>query len=456
MKKVLWILLINCSLLLSQNKQILYNFAELPQTLLINPGAEVSHDVHVGIPFTSQISFIGGFTGFSAYDLFADDGININQKIQRTIASLDKTEFVSINQQLEIVNVGFRLPNSDFLSFGFYEEFDMLLKIPKDLVDLFYEGNTVLNRAYRINKLSGSGELQGVFHAGLSRKFNDRWIFGVRAKLYSSAFHISTKQNAGNLVTTFGTNNTYKHQLNQVDALVQSSGIMLDENEDFNAKYIQKNMLFGGSLGVGFDFGFTHHLDKNVTISGSIQDVGFVYHTKNVESYSIKGNYSVEGLNLLFDQNNPEDYWGNLQDDFEENVILDTINEKYISFKPLKLNGAISYGFGERDNDCRYLTQEANFKNHVGLHLFSRVSSVHTFIAATLFFEKRIAKNLHSKFTYTVDPFSFSNIGFGISAKLGIINAYIVADNLLSLKNVYDAKSFGLQVGANIIITNKN
>ena len=42
-----------CTVSYSQNKQILYGFAEMPNTLMLNPGAETNFKYHAGIPFLS-------------------------------------------------------------------------------------------------------------------------------------------------------------------------------------------------------------------------------------------------------------------------------------------------------------------------------------------------------------------------------------------------------------------
>jgi len=77
-----------------QNKQVLYDFAGLPQTLLLNPGAEVNLQFHAGLPLMSKLSFQAGFTAFSVYDIFADDGRNINDKLDEAFDTYGKTEFV--------------------------------------------------------------------------------------------------------------------------------------------------------------------------------------------------------------------------------------------------------------------------------------------------------------------------------------------------------------------------
>ena len=147
MRKILFLSFLVFSFGYSQNKQVLYDFNGLPQTLLLNPGSKVTNKYHVGIPLLSQISLQAGFTGFSAYDIFADNGIPINDKIRAAVNNFGKSEFVTINEQLEILSGGFELPNKSYLSFGYYQEFDFLAKIPKDVIDLFYENGHFKTRA---------------------------------------------------------------------------------------------------------------------------------------------------------------------------------------------------------------------------------------------------------------------------------------------------------------------
>ena len=82
MKKLLLLLFILFSFkMFSQNKQVLYDFAELPQTLLLNPGAETNYKFHVGVPLLSGFSAEFGSTGFTVSDLFAVDNRPINDKV---------------------------------------------------------------------------------------------------------------------------------------------------------------------------------------------------------------------------------------------------------------------------------------------------------------------------------------------------------------------------------------
>jgi len=455
MKNITFIIFLSFLISNGQNKQVLYDFAGLPQTLLINPGAEVSHKFHFGFPLFSQVAVQGGFTAFSAYDIFADDGTDINLRIKEVVQNFGKSEFIELNEQMEVLSGGFRLNENNYLSFGYYQEFNFLIKIPRDVIDLIYEGNKDIDRRYSVNKLSARAELLGVFHIGISKKINSKWQIGARGKLYSGALNVSSKQTKGSLNTTYGTNNIYVQQLNDIDFLGQTSGVIYDDTDVLTPSYFVKKMLLGGNLGLGIDLGFTHHLDKQWTVSASAVDLGFIYNTQNVESYSLDGDFKVEGINLNFDEDNPSDYYNDLRDRFNEEVVSDSITSNYVSTRPLKLYAGLKYTFGKKLDDCRFDMRPGLYSNKVGFQLFSTVGSVHSYLAATLFFERRFSKYFEAKLTYTVDPYSFSNLGAGLSTQLGPVNIYLLADNLLYLNNIYAAKSANIQLGVNFIFYDK-
>ena len=52
-KKLFFLLILSIYKVTAQNKQVLYNFAELPQSLLLNPAAETNYKFHIGVPLLS-------------------------------------------------------------------------------------------------------------------------------------------------------------------------------------------------------------------------------------------------------------------------------------------------------------------------------------------------------------------------------------------------------------------
>src|SRR6188768_872211 len=90
----------------SQNKEVLYNFTPQPQSLLLNPGADVKYKWFFGVPLLSGISANVGSTGFDAYSLFAKNNVDFTTKIKNVVASTNNRDYVTANQQLEIFTAG--------------------------------------------------------------------------------------------------------------------------------------------------------------------------------------------------------------------------------------------------------------------------------------------------------------------------------------------------------------
>ena len=83
--------------------------------------------------------------------------------------------------------------------------------------------------------------------------------------------------------------------------------------------------------------------------------------------------------------------------------------------------------------------------------LYAITRPLSTQVASTLFFEKSVNERLHAKLTYTMDSYSFANIGVGMSAQFGRFHMYGLLDNVLNMSDLTEAKSASLQFGFNLI-----
>lgn len=455
-------LILGC-LSFSQNKQILYGFSEVPQSLLLNPGSKVSNEGYFGIPLLSHIHFKGGTSGATIYDVFADNNIDFNTKLQNAIDSMNAKDFFNLNQQLELFSGGFAFGPSyeknEYLSFGLYQEFDFIMYFPKDYAILALEGNqNNINRVFNADHLSAKGELISVFHIGYNKKVNKNFTFGLRGKIYSSIINLNSTKNKGSFVTVPGENNFYDHIFNLSLQLKTSGLASLTEDSEFEAKDITKRILFGGNLGLGFDVGFTQQLSDQWTLDGSLLDVGFIRHGKDVENYAVKGDYTFEGVNPIFPNSGSgqtaDEYWSEIEDDFEELFTPDTTNTKFTTWRPIKLNASLNYAFGKKsEKECNCIKDESDYLNAIGVQVFAISRPKQPQVALTAYYYRKLFKGLRAKATYTIDSYSFNNLGLGISAHLGNMNFYIMADNFLQYKNLYNAQSVSLQLGFNYIFS---
>lgn len=474
MKRYFVLILVSMvSISYTQNKQLLYEMDALPQTLLSNPSTHVNFDKHYGIPFMSQLHLNIGSTGINTFDIFEDSQITtLNDRIRIVLDRISTRDFIEGNGQLEIYTFGFRNRKKDYLSGGLFLEGDAIFYIPKNLAILGYEGNSQrnLNREFNFDELVGHAETTAVWHFGISRQVNKKLRLGARAKIYSSISDIRSTDNSGTFITQETPNgpNFYRHSLRNANVTVLTSG-----TTDFSAlssgetsaspgaaaKIFLGRIFFGGNLGLGADIGFTYNINDQLSISGSAIDLGFISHTKNLESYRISGSYDLEGIELDFppeDSDGPPPYYQQLIDEIEDEVPLDTLRTKYTTLRPLKLNTSLRFGFDNNYQNCNCYAGTSNlYDNYVGVQLYT-VKRPKGFIgAATVYYDKRIANWLRGKVTYTIDSFSYKNIGALASFQGKKLNFYMAADNLLNYRNLAKANSLSLQLGIQLNINDE-
>lgn len=456
----------------AQNKQLLYDFNEIPQSLLVNPGMETDFKWYVGVPLISGISGYAGSSGISVNDIFADDGIDINLKVrERALGQLVPRDEFSATVQLEYFNGGFRLKNPTiFYSFGGYFEMDNTTYWPQDYAALIVEGNAdQLNRRYDLGDLKSRGSILNVMHFGIHKRVDRNLTLGMRAKLYSGILDYSSTSNKGYLVNAPGQNNTIATTLD-ADMVLRTSGIQVvsdanDAGSTTNA--FVKRALFGGDLGLGLDLGFSYHLSERTTITGSVLDLGFMYHTSDPKSYRLTGNAAVEGIEIdvLEDfANLNRDFWQDLVDNVEALVPFETDTKSYVTFRPTKLYGSLRHDFGkvigdgngQFDCDCTVGSSggrelRSKYRNSVGAQVYIINRPRGPQAALTGFYTRRVGNLLALKATYTADKFTYTNIGLGMNLQAGPVNLYLLADNLLSYQNIAASNYASFQLGLNII-----
>jgi hypothetical protein len=451
--------------LFSQNKQLIYGVKEIPQSLLVNPGGIVEQKYHFGIPFLSQFHVNGGSSGVSVYDIFQDSESDINDRITNALKNLDNKDFFTVTQQLELINFGWRAKNEIYFSGGIYQEFDFILYFPKDLAVLTWEGNQdYLDYRFDLGEISTTGDFLTVYHFGANKQLTKKLTVGLRAKVYSSMISYRSVDNRGTFYTRLGdgTVNIYEHILEGIDMKLETSGYASLTDLDGSSEVISTILgraFFGGNLGIGADIGATYDINDKISVSASLLDIGTIFHTKDAETYHAHGDYTLDGIGLLFpplEIGEPApSYWDDLEDEFENEVPIDTINQSYSQMRPVKVNAGLSYSFGRvlggaGECDCRNRGGGIDRDQNVGIQFYSIFRPKGPQMAGTAYYYRRFTDYISAKATYTVDPFSNSNVGLGVVADIGKFNLYIAADNLLKYGNIAKAKSVSLQFGFNI------
>ncbi|PHS68060.1 MAG: hypothetical protein COB12_02255 [Flavobacterium sp.] len=452
--------------MISQNKEVLYGLEEVPQSMLLNPGTRINYSKHIGIPFLSQIHVNGGSSGVSVYDIFQESNTDINDRIRNKIFELKNTDFFTATQQIDVLNFGWKSKKEIYFSGGVYQELDFVLYFPRDLAILAWEGNAnYIDKEFDLGEISTTGDLLMVYHFGVNKKINNKFTVGLRGKIYSSMLSFRSVNNRGSFVTRISEtdNNIYEHIINNADLTVNTSGIASLSELNGSSQVMSRVLgraFFGGNLGVGVDIGATYEINEKWTTSASVLDVGAIFHKKDVESYKVNGEYTLDGIELLFpplgNGDSTPPYYDDLVDEIENEFPIDTITSSYTQMRPVKMYASVKYNFGKAIGgsgacNCLKMGENQEYNQAVGFQYYSMFRPKGPQIAATLFYYRRFSNYLSIKATYTADSYSFTNIGLGLVANFGKVNFYIIADNLLWYENIAKAKSVSLQLGFNLI-----
>jgi len=455
MKKYILFFILAITSSINAQQQLSFSFGEIPQNLMLNPGAETNFKSHYGIPVFSNLSFKAGFTGFTLADLFLNDSRDFNLKFEEVLNKIDSDDYININTVVEVLSAGLRIDDKTYVSFGFYEELDLITYFPKDITELVYYGNEpFLNRPFSISELVMKADMLGVLHAGMSRKVDEKLTIGGRLKIYSSSLNIETNNNSGTITATTNNTNIIRQTLDNLDAEIRTSGI-IDSNGDANefSNDVFSNTLLGGNLGLGFDVGLTYHFSPQLEFTGSIIDVGFIKYSKNIRNYTAKGNYILDGINFEYNSDDPSDYWEQLEEDFNANVPTGDTENTYTSWRPMKINAALKYSFGEkRSKFCYTKTHKQYYYNSIGFQIHTIMRPLKPQLSFTSFYEKSFSKKIHTKFTHTINDYSAAIFGVATSLRVGKLNIFGVLDNILAVTDVASANNISLNFGFNIVI----
>lgn len=466
MQKIVLILFLFFSLLSSgQNKPLLYNVDDLPQSLMQNPGARIDFTSHFGIPFFSQIHISAGSTGVTAYDIFSNENSNVNQRVRSVMNNITAGDFFSVNEQIEILSLGWKMGNRGYFSTGIYQEMDIFAYFPKDPALLAFEGNAdYINQDFKFSDVNFTGEILTVYHAGFNYKIDRKLTVGGRFKLYSGIFNAESTNNEGVFRTTNtpGGPNFYRHEVLGLDVTVNTSGYASLKNEegmtvDEAVAELLSRSFFGQNAGLGVDFGFNYRVTDQFTINGSIQDLGLMFHQKDIENYNYFGSFQTNGLEPLFPELDENEaaipYWDVFEERLDRNLRDETTTNAYTTWRPLKFNASFEFGTGKSILPCDYLiSKRPRFMNLFGMLISGVNRPKGPTYGVTAYWDRKVNDNLRFRLAYGVDEYSITKLGAMVSSRFKNFNIYLAANDIIGYTNLAKANSASLQLGLQFIL----
>ncbi len=316
-----------------QESTLLHFMKQSPQSLHSNP-ANLTIDsttrYYFGIPFFSNIS-IDLNSSFAYSDLFLrnmnTDSIFLNRDVINRLG--DKSR-IAEDVSYELLSFGIAFGKSNMITFSLSSKAFTSVGVPKDLAVLLFDGNIPGETLGVQTNVNGSAYVEAAL--GFSRRLNDNWTLGLRAKYLLGIANAYADNMQASIYT--GTDN-YGMTMSS-DARVETSYVNWQEDPFRN-------------YGAGFDLGLCYKTPiPGLEVSLSMIDWGWINWSTNRRTYTSHVNNGAYTFNGLTDLNGS----------FE--AVLDTLSkvfnykettggDSYVASLPGKIYAGLSYNLTPQD-----------------------------------------------------------------------------------------------------------
>jgi len=433
---------ISLSQVMAQNNLTLYNIKPVPQRMAINPAFTPTCKWYFGTPALSSLDFSYNSRVIGLNELSSTlepNGSNYTFDMTKLANVFSNGVSVRSAYNHEWISFGFRLRKSMW-SFSINEKLKSRVLLPPDFFRLVFEGNGGDN----VGDVFDLGFAMDFIHTrefalGYSRSFiDDKLRIGGRIKYIAGINAIQTERN-DLIFETSAKAFTYNVKS---DLKFNSSLMPIDSNTTLNSVLLGNQQ----NSGFGIDVGANLKLNKKLSLSASIIDLGVVQWKDNLKSTFTKNPgvyHEYKGMDIqdfLVDSTNQKKGFETFKDTLMEIIALDTSSEYFST----GLMGEFYVGGN------LHIT-----KNHnIGALMYGSFYKKEFYPALTLSWNSQIGRILAFSASYTMYRESYVNLGFGAALKLGPEQFYITTDNAIS--SVTDnTRNLGIHFGWNHIFGKK-
>lgn len=419
---------------IAQLDATLYHMSTIPQVRYTNPSNGSDYKWYIGLPAISSIYANMHNNGFVIEDLLkkrSDDSVYFD--MNGLFDQLDDRNLLGFNLQVDLLAFGFKKGKNQFFM-NITEKAMMRIRYPKDFLRLIWEGNgAFIDETLDFSGMALRFTEYREYAFGMSREFNDKLTIGAKVKILGGLANLSSKVSKLELYTapnTFELSGTSDLKINT----------SIPEDDSFN-----KSLFSFTNFGLGIDMGATYKLTDDITLSGSIIDLGYIKWKRNTT------NISNDLDNATFKGNAIETF----VDSTGENPFTQIIDSLRLTFdNSSETHNAYNDGLIPRI----YVggTYAINENNNAGALFHGEYFQGTFYPSFTLSYNYKLPRWIGASASYSIMNGSFVNLGLGVSLNLGPFQLYLVSDNIGALFNLasissvpvpYKAKTMHLRTG---------
>jgi hypothetical protein len=434
----------------AQLSQTIYFMDRLPQSSLVNPAFQHSHNFHLLLPGVSSFNVNAG-TNFARYK-----NVVFNHPAHESpitflhpdanpadfTSNLRKRNIVFSDLHTNILSTGFRAGRS-FIGFNVSERFTGRTSMPEDLLKIAIEGgHQYIGRTINLSNVEIDFYHFREYAASWSYRANEALTIGIRSKVLFGKFNLSAVSNDLSLSPEEGIIKLRTDlSLNMSGPIIvlrdsegNINGIDLLYNHD---DYDPLDFVFNRkNSGFAVDLGATYSIMERARLYASITDIGFINWKHDLYNFSLDGDMEIEwtDLSTLFDSGLDE----GLLDTVNSRFTLNEASRSYRNWLPGKM-----YIGGTYD-----LTSSLNL-GILGRSIMQRGNIRQ---ALTVSANANAGRMLSASMSYSVMNNSYNNLGVGLALRGGGFQLYIISDNLNLAFYRAGSSNVNVWFGLNIVI----
>ncbi len=423
------------SSLYGQQELGIHFMRDIWQSSKTNPAFTSLTDINVSIPnFHYNISH----TGASYNDAVKVDenGENVLD-IGSVIDQLDDQNQLFTTVESETFSVAFRIKKLRF-SINHAMKFNAFLDYPKKLVQLAWEGNS----QFVDQTISIGPDFQAFayneFGIGIATEISGISV-GGRLKILTGIGDVSSERTKAEVYTD---PDIYQLTFNTDYLINTSSFFTYDGGDDFEIDFGDPkfNDVFASNLGAAIDLGASFKL-RNIDLSASIIDLGFIGWKQGTENYHSKGTYTYEGADISGIIRDDSISFAGTLDSIGDILEFKKSNNNYSTMLPTKIYLSANYSLG-------------TMWNFGGL-IYSELYRGKVYPGFALSARGRFGKILSIGATYAIRNKTYDNLGLNAIVKLGPVQLFVVTDNVISAFQPYESRNANMRFGINLMFNNK-
>lgn len=428
----------------------LYFLKGVPQTKDLNPARPgIEKGFYISLPLFSKLDLSANTNNWSYNDLIHQGSGSQSDSLvwdfKKYLSALDKNNFLMESAAWTLVEFGWK-KDRDFYSFSWTEHEYSEPFFTKSMANLIYYGNAPLvGTTYHTGYFGIAAQHYREFTFNFARDLNKKISYGIAGKLLFGMSAVKTSglnvvagmPASGDMIDLGATGKAFIS--GPVDIEV-TSGNKFYASSNFDTRSYLSNF---GNPGFAVDLGLSNKISKQLELSMSLIDFGFIAWRTDVSSFSENGRFLYRGINLDDPLNTPPtttDVHGlltSLSDSLAVAFQPDSINRTFTTLLPVKI----------------YLAGEYKFSEAVTLGGVARIrvfnNMIHTSFTASA--NAALSKRFSLSASYSVMESTFDNLGMAFAYRIGPVQLYAASDNLISFFQPSSASNMNLRLGINLI-----